>query len=49
MRKGIKATATRDIALRAGISEGAIYRHFEIKEGARRAFVREQLDYFGNS
>lgn len=45
LEQGIDATTTRDIAERAGISEGAIYRHYESKtdlafELFRRVHVR---------
>jgi len=32
VERGIKAATTKDIAALAGVSEGAIYRHFESKE-----------------
>ncbi len=44
MKQGIKGTTTRDIALRAGISEGTIYRHFASKEELAQEVFRQNLE-----
>ena len=48
MKKGINATTTRDIALRANISEGTIYRHFQSKAELAAVIFEQNLDYFWN-
>lgn len=39
--KGIKATTVRDIAHEAGVTEGALYRHFESKEQLAQSLFSE--------
>ena len=46
MKKGIKATTTRDIALRADISEGTIYRHFKSKAELAQVVFEQNLELF---
>ncbi len=46
MKKGIKGTTTRDIANRAGISEGTIYRHFSSKEELAQKVFEDNLEKF---
>ncbi len=46
-QKGIRATTTKDIARRAGVSEGTIYRHFASKdELAAYIFERTETLFF---
>lgn len=46
MKKGIKATTTRDIANRAGVSEGTIYRHYENKESLAQEIFDKTSNQF---
>jgi AcrR family transcriptional regulator len=44
--KGIHATTTKDIARRAGVSEGALYRHFQSKQELAEDLYITHLSYF---
>ena len=44
--KGIHATTTKDIARRAGVSEGALYRHFSSKQELAEDLYITHLSYF---
>lgn len=44
--KGIHATTTKDIAKRAGVSEGALYRHFKSKQELAEDLYLTHLSYF---
>ena len=45
-KKGIKSTTTREIAQKAGIAEGTIYRHFRSKEELSLELFRDRMDVF---
>jgi AcrR family transcriptional regulator len=45
-KKGIKSTTTREIAQKAGIAEGTIYRHFKSKEELSLQLFRDRMDTF---
>jgi len=44
--KGIHATTTKDIARRAGVSEGALYRHYQSKQELAEDLYITHLSYF---
>jgi len=44
--KGIHATTTKDIARRAGVSEGALYRHFQSKQELAEDLYITHLSWF---
>jgi AcrR family transcriptional regulator len=46
-RTGYDATRIRDIAQAAGVSEGALYRHFASKEDLARELHRQSMSLFG--
>ena len=45
-KKGIKSTTTREIAKKAGIAEGTIYRYFKSKEELSLELFRDRMDNF---
>lgn len=45
--KGVAAATTREIAQRAGVSEGALYRHYPSKEELARVLFCEHYDALG--
>lgn len=47
VEQGVAETTTRDLAKRAGIAEGTIYRHFESKEELVRDLFRDHYFRFG--
>eukprot|EP00439_Symbiodinium_sp_Y106_P088740 s1_g1276.t1 len=49
VEKGVDATTTRDIAAKAEISEGAMYRHFESKETLADELFLEEFKPFSKA
>ncbi len=47
VNKGIKSTTTKEIAKRAGIAEGTIYKHFESKGDLALELFTSKMDMFG--
>ncbi len=47
VEQGVVETTTRDLAKRAGIAEGTIYRHFESKDELVRDLFRDHYVRFG--
>ena len=47
VEQGVVETTTRDLAKRAGIAEGTIYRHFESKDDLVRDLFRDHYVRFG--
>lgn len=44
--KGYAGATVRDIARRAGLTEGAMYRHFDSKEALARDIFRENIEHW---
>ncbi|MCB9946389.1 MAG: TetR/AcrR family transcriptional regulator [Rhodospirillaceae bacterium] len=49
VEQGVTETTTRDIAARAGIAEGTIYRHFASKDELAADLLRDQLSRLGEA
>lgn len=43
VEKGVEGTTTRDIAKRAGVAEGGLYRHYRSKDELAHAIYRDNL------